>query len=130
MAIKIDIQKTSEEFTIGSQNYTVDFSDEKINEYNALINVMAKKIESTKNVVATDSGDKIFDATKNEMKEFSEALFGKGSFDEIYKECGKSSLVMANVMANVIDEAQKQMDIFKERNRLQKKNEYYKKKNK
>lgn len=129
MAIKIEIQKTTEEFEIGSLVYVVDFSDEKIKNYNAYINKVVAKIDKTDGVTASSDAGKLFEETQAELRGFSDIFFGENSFDDIHKECGGSSVAMGLVMAQVIQEAQEQMAIFKEKDRVKKKNDHYLKKN-
>lgn len=130
--IKIDIKKTTQDFEIGSKTYTMGFSDEEIKRYGEYINNITAAIDDAKEGEENNLDDieGKFKKVEDEMRGFIDIAFGKHAYDEMYKEVNGSSIVLSDVVVQVIEQAQEQMDMFRESNRQQKKAEYYKKKNK
>lgn len=130
MAIKIAIKKTVQDFEIGNKTYEMDFRDEKIKEYIAHINKVTAAIDETKHLDPMKDSEESFKKLEEELRGFTDIAFGPHAYDEIYETVNRSSAALSDVIAQVMDEAQNQMDIFQEVHRQEKKADYYKKKNK
>jgi hypothetical protein len=123
---KFEFRKTYEEVEIAGKVYRVDFSDDKINEYQkkffsfqADVEKFAK-IDETK--LTQEEQWKHFEDVKALAKDVIETLLGEGTFDELYEAAGRSIM-------NIYDLIWYLADIVKERsarNREEKRKQYVK----
>ena len=106
-----EFEKTYEEITIGEKVYRLDFNDEKLKEYATEIQKFHKRFLELDKVNHKDMSDKQalqhFDDIKELMRGVVEQLLGKGTFDEIYEQSGKSIMNVFDFvmyLKTVIDE--------------------------
>lgn len=129
MAIKIDIKKSIETFEIGSKTYELEIADEKLKAYNKHINDVAQTIDDAKNTDTEKDMEKQLENVKAESRRMLDFFFGDGSYDSIFEETGKSTIVMTEVISDIAEEVLNVIKNRQEKTRQEKKANYYKKKN-
>ncbi|MBC2293766.1 hypothetical protein HCC36_11050 [Listeria booriae] len=101
MPIIIDTKKAFEEVVIYEQTYIIDFSDEKLLEYEQ----EAAKWEKISN---DESANRSLADNINLVKEGLIVFFDEKIAEEIYKNSGNSSMVCTNIIMQIFK-------VFKER---------------
>ncbi|GAA5417919.1 hypothetical protein Pryu01_02997 [Paraliobacillus ryukyuensis] len=106
--ITFDVQSSNyDEIEIGDRVYNVYYDDASIEKYHE----QAKKYaEKSKEFAAKDIenlSDEEVEQMKQESndiaKDFIETFFGKGSFDEVFEACGRSSFNLVRVCDQLIE---------------------------
>ncbi|UTI41123.1 hypothetical protein [Niallia sp. RD1] len=107
MTIKIQVEKVTEEVEIGSSVYTLDLSDEKIEEKLSFYDKFKNKVDKYEGVdiatVDAETRKEIMDDRKETVKEMLESLLGEGTFESVYNDVGRSIVVMSNVIVQLTD---------------------------
>ncbi|WP_430535963.1 hypothetical protein [Listeria rocourtiae] len=101
MAITIDTKKAFEEVIIYNETYTVDFSDEKLLEYE-------KEAAKWEGIAKNEQANRSLSENIKLVKEAFVVFFNEEIADEIYNNSGKSSMVCTNI-------AMQLFKVFKER---------------
>lgn len=100
MAIKIQVNKSVEEFDIAGKIYQMDMSDDAIKRYRS----EWIKFEKEANDLAEKQDS---EETEQEAKELLARLYdlflGRGSFEKIFNDTGKSSLVVTDILKQIMD---------------------------
>ena len=119
MAIKIDVQKTYEEVEILDSAYRLELNDESMKRYDKVFLKFRKeslKMSERDYSKMTSKEQKAAEKENHEMMfEVTEALLGEGSFEKIYSETGKSLLVMADIIMQLMQVVDKRLKVFKEK---------------
>lgn len=119
MAIKIDVQKTYEEVEIVDSVYRMSLSDESMKAYDKVFKKFRKeslKMSERDYSKMTDKEQKAAEKENHAMMfEVVEALLGEGSFDKIYSDTGKSLLVVADIIMQLMGVVDKRLKVFKEK---------------
>lgn len=106
-AIKIQVEKVTEDVEIGSLTYTLDLSDENIEVQLDFYDKFKDKTDKYEGVdlATVDSATRkeILEDRKQTVKEMLEVLLGEGSFDQVYSEVGRSVVVTSNVIVQLTD---------------------------
>ncbi|MEM5012064.1 hypothetical protein WKH57_15190 [Niallia taxi] len=106
-AIKIQVEKVTQDVEIGSLTYTLDLSDENIEVQLAFYDKFKDKTDKYEGVdlATVDSATRkeILEDRKQTVKEMLEVLLGEGSFDQVYSEVGRSIVVTSNVIVQLTD---------------------------
>jgi hypothetical protein len=123
---KFEFRKTYEEVEIAGKIYRVDFSDDKINEYQKKFFSFQADVEKFTKIDETkltqEEQWKHFEDVKALAKDVVETLLGEGTFNELYEAAGRSIM-------NIYDLIWYLADIVKERsarNREEKRKQYVK----
>lgn len=121
MAIKIQVEKVTEDVEIGSLTYTLDLSDEKIEEQLAFYDKFKNKTDKYEGVdlstVDAATRKEIMDDRKQTVKEMVEALLGEGQFEPVYNEVGRSLVVMSNVIVQLTEIMQERITNISEKSK-------------
>lgn len=100
---KFEFKKPIEEIEVADKTYNIDFSDEKLKEYQKEFNhfyKQTKEIEAVKSDNLSDDEQlALMDQTKELVRKFIDKLLGEGSFDEIYEASGKSLINLIEFVA-------------------------------
>lgn len=106
--IKIDLQKTYEEFEVGGNVYRMDLHDDKIVSYVKAIRkfeVEHSKIIEKQNQDSENLDDVVAEA-KAICKDAIELFLGTGTFEQIYQDVGQSVfnlLIVLDAIKEVIE---------------------------
>lgn len=121
MAIKIDIQQAYEEVEIADKEYRIDMTDEKMKQHLTTYAKFQKEIKSMENIDAENaSPDEVIqvnERTKALFKEVLDLLLGEGSFEEVYNACGKSTVVLSDVLRQLMELVRSRFDKINEKNK-------------
>jgi hypothetical protein len=127
MVRKIEIKKAYEEVEIGNKIYRVDLGDDKVKEYQDFFNEYQKEAEKLEKTDVTKLSPLEQEEYRNRSKELTKRTFdvilGEGAFEEIYELTGRSSIVMFDIISQVMDIINERSNEFKEKAK-----EYYTKK--
>ncbi|MGG4042125.1 hypothetical protein [Bacillus smithii] len=127
MVRKIEIKKAYEEVEIGNKIYRVDLGDDKVKEYQDFFNEYQKEAEKLEKTDVTKLSPLEQDEYRKRSKELTKHTFdvilGEGAFEEIYELTGRSSIVMFDIISQVMDIINERSNEFKEKAK-----EYYTKK--
>lgn len=119
MAIKIDVQKTYEEVEIADKVYRMYLNDESLREYDKVFKRFRKESAKMKDRDYSDMTEKEQKAAEKENYEIMftvvEVLLGEGSFENVYADTGKSLIVMADIILQLMEVVGKRMQTFKKR---------------
>ncbi|MFD5849704.1 hypothetical protein ACFWGC_05865 [Cytobacillus pseudoceanisediminis] len=119
MAIKIDVQKTYEEVEIADKVYRMYLNDESLREYDKVFKRFRKESAKMKDRDYSDMTEKEQKAAEKENYEIMftvvEVLLGEGSFEKVYADTGKSLIVMADIILQLMEVVGKRMQTFKKR---------------
>lgn len=106
-AIKIQVEKVTEDVEIGSLSYTLDLSDEKIEEQLAFYDKFKDKTDKYEGVdlatVDAATRKEILVDRKQTVTEMLDVLLGEGEFERVYNEVGRSIVVTSNVIVQLTD---------------------------
>jgi hypothetical protein len=98
---------TVEEIEIAGKVYQLKLDDQSILEYQKAFEIHTKKANELKTVdesnLTSEEQELYFQKAKNLMKDTVEKLFGEGTFEEIYKAAGESTLNMAELFECVTE---------------------------
>lgn len=101
MAIRFEFEKTYEEIEVAGRVYKLHLDDESLRDHqNTLLEFYddTKKMQMIDAETATpEEQDKALDEAKEMLRKFFDQLFGKGSFDQLYLDSGKSLINMVNL---------------------------------
>lgn len=127
MVRKIEIKKSYEEVEIGNKVYRVDLGDDKVKEYQDFFNDYQKEAEKLEKTDVTKLSPSEQDEYRERSRELTKRTFdvilGQGAFEEIYELTGRSSIVMFDIISQVMDIINERSNEFKEKAK-----EYYTKK--
>lgn len=100
MAIKIQVNKAVEEFDIAGKIYQMDMSDDAIKRWRA----EWIQFEKEANALAEKQDS---EETEDEAKELLARLYdlflGNGSFEKVFNDTGRSSLVVTDILKQIMD---------------------------
>ncbi|PAD67029.1 hypothetical protein CHH83_20905 [Bacillus sp. 7586-K] len=121
MAIKIEVQKAYEEVDIADKIYRIDMTDEKMKQHLTTYAKFQKEIKELEKIDASstspDEAIKINEKTKELFEEVINLLLGDGSFDEVYEVCGKSTVVLSDVLRQLMENVRNRFDKINEKNK-------------
>lgn len=114
-----EFKKSYEEIKINGEIYKVDFSDNKVLEYQKLfrsfyatsleLNEEGKDINKTQ-----DQEKEYFDKSLKLVKDTLEGLLGENTFDKIYEQSGKSLINIVDLVTFLADTIQEKMTSLKD----------------
>ena len=124
---KFEFKKPFEEVEIAGKVYRIEFSDDKVREYQEGLHSLGTDIQEFLNVDKTkltkEEREKYyFEEGKQLIRNVVDMLLGEGSFDELYEKSGRSIINMYDLvwfLAEIIKERNKQ-------NREEKRQQYVK----
>lgn len=123
---KFEFKKPFEEVEIAGKVYRIEFSDDKVREYQEGFHSLGTDIQELLNVDETkltkEEREKHFEKGKQLIRNAVDMLLGEGSFDELYEKSGRSIFNMYDLvwfLAEVVKERSKQ-------NREEKRQQYVK----
>ena len=123
---KFEFKKPFEEVEIAGKVYRIEFSDDKVREYQEGFHYLGTDIQELLNVDETkltkEEREKHFEKGKQLIRNTIDMLLGEGSFDELYEKSGRSIVNMYDLvwfLAEVVNERNKQ-------NREEKRQQYVK----
>jgi hypothetical protein len=100
LAIKIQVNKAVEEFDIAGKIYQMDMSDDAIKRWRA----EWIQFEKEANALAEKQDS---EETEDEAKELLARLYdlflGNGSFEKVFNDTGRSSLVVTDILKQIMD---------------------------
>ncbi|WP_078379160.1 hypothetical protein [Sutcliffiella halmapala] len=123
MAIKIQINKSVEEFDIAGTIYEMDMSDEALKKYRKeweTFNLQVAALEKLPNDEAAEQ------KAKELFIQVYDLFLGQGSFEKIFNATGKSSWLMIDILKQMMDvvnikytslKAEKKQQYTKQKNR-------------
>jgi hypothetical protein len=117
MAIKINVQKSYEEVDIAGKIYIIDLNDDKLKEYTRAFHEFrteANKL-SEKDFVEMSKEEQEAEEKKNYelMEKLGDLLLGEGSFRKVYHDIGKSLMVMAEIIMQLMEVVNSRVENFK-----------------
>ncbi|WP_394136853.1 hypothetical protein [Cytobacillus oceanisediminis] len=119
MAIKIDVQKAYEEVDIAGKIYMMDLNDDKLKEYsNAFKEFRKESLNlSEKDYEAMTEKEQEAAEKKNAelMEKLADLLLGKGAFQKVYRDTGKSLMIIADILLQLMDVVNGRLETFKKR---------------
>lgn len=123
---KFEFKKTFEEVEIAGKVYRIEFSDDKIREYQEKFHSLEADVQELLNVDETkltkEEREKYFEKAKHLISNVIDMLLGEGSFDELYEKSGRSIINMYDLvefLAEIVNERSEQ-------NRVEKRQQYVK----
>lgn len=123
---KFEFKKTFEEVEIAGKVYRIEFSDDKIREYQEKFHSLEADVQELLNVDETkltkEEREKQFEKVKQLVRNVIDMLLGGGSFDELYEKSGRSIINMYDLvefLAEIVNERSAQ-------NREEKRQQYVK----
>ncbi|MFC4075220.1 hypothetical protein [Salinithrix halophila] len=103
--IKIDMAAPIQEFEIGGKVYKLDYSDDKLKQYHAASNKFINDYDEALKMDVEKMSEKEQKAAEEKytqsVKDTVDLLFGSGSFDMIYEDCGRSMFNVGKVLEAV-----------------------------
>ncbi|UOY92900.1 hypothetical protein MUG87_01780 [Ectobacillus sp. JY-23] len=124
---KFEFAKAYEEVEIAGKTYRIDFSDDKVEQYQKGFKEFyaeAQKLETLDLEHLTDEEQKhVIDNQKDLVKRFANQLLGEDAFEELYEKAGRSMLNMFDLLAYIADIMKEKT----EQSRIEKKSKYVKK---
>lgn len=125
---KFEFKKTFEEVEIAGKVYKIEFTDNKLREYQERFLSLGSEVQEFLNVDETkltkEEREKHFEKGKQLVRDVIDMLLGEGSFNELYEKSGRS-------IVNMYDLAWYLVGIVNERNarnREEKRQQYVKSK--
>ncbi len=119
MARKIEIKKAYEEVEIGTKTYRIDLSDDKVNEYQEFFVKYEKEANELENTDVTELSieeqNTFREKTKNLTKAMINVILGEDAFEDVYEATGRSSIVMFDVISQLMDIIEERSTDFKEK---------------
>jgi len=112
---EFNFKKSYEEIKINGKDYTIDFSDEAILQYQKKFNVYHKKYQTLK-AKEEDSTD-YYDEAKVLMTDIVDGILGEGKFDALYMESGKSLYNMSELILFLSDILGEKVESVREKNK-------------
>jgi len=102
MTRKFEFQTKTEDIEIAGKTYTLDFSDEKVMEYNREFEQFFLKTQDlqkkdVKDLSAKEQNEMFLEMRKL-VKDFVDLMLGDGEFERLYKESGNSLLNMVDMV--------------------------------
>jgi|SRR5690606_3024239 len=123
---KFEFKKTFEEVEIAGKVYRIEFSDDKIREYQEKFHSLEADVQELLNVEETkltkEEREDRFEKGKQLVRNVIDMLLGEGSFDELYEKSGRSIINMYDLvefLAEIVNERSAQ-------NREEKRQQYVK----
>lgn len=108
---KFEFKKTFEEVEIAGKVYRIEFSDDKIREYQEKFHSLEADVQELLNVDETkltkEEREKRFEKVKQLVRNVIDMLLGEGSFDELYEKSGRSIANMYDLvwyLAGIVNE--------------------------
>lgn len=113
-----DFKKSYEEIKINDRVYKIDLSDEKVKEYyKEFISFESKSLklqaESIK-AITPEEQEKFVDESKSLVGHTLDVILGKGSFDHLYIDSGKSLLNMIDLIMFLTDVIKEKTESIRE----------------
>lgn len=119
MAIKINVQKAYEEVDIAGKVYVMDLNDHKLQEYTKAFKEFRKEsLNLSEKDFADMTEDEQTSAERKNlelMEKVADLLLGKGSFQKVYRDTGKSLMIMADILLQLMDVVNGKLETFKKR---------------
>ncbi|MBT2688258.1 hypothetical protein J7I93_08700 [Bacillus sp. ISL-47] len=119
MAIKINVQKAYEEVDIAGKVYVMDLNDHKLQEYTKAFKQFRKEsLNLSEKDFADMTEDEQTSAERKNlelMEKVADLLLGKGSFQKVYRDTGKSLMIMADILLQLMDVVNGRLETFKKR---------------
>lgn len=119
MARKIEIKKAYEEVEIGTKTYRIDLSDDKVHEYQEFFVKYEKEANELENTDVTELSieeqNAFREKTKNLTKAMINVILGEDAFEDVYEATGRSSIVMFDVISQLMDIIEERSTDFKEK---------------
>lgn len=102
-----EFKKTYEEVELAGNTYKVDFSDEKIREYNKHLEEFQKESKRIQDIkiaeLAADEQNDLFTEMRDLVKGLTETLLGKETFEDLYEKSGDSLTNMMEMLSYLGD---------------------------
>lgn len=99
--IKIKIQSSKQPVDIAGTTYYLDYSDETFKKYKTI----GAKMQAEAKKAETDDV-----AAEKLLREAVDLMLGEGSFEPIYEAVGRSSLVVTDIIMQLLDVATTRAD--------------------
>lgn len=104
---KFEFGQTFEEIEIAGDVYKLDFSDEKIQEFQRAFATFQAEIKELDKLDVSAMTDEealaAMDKQKDAIRKLITILFGEGTFEQLYEKAGKSLFNMANLMSYIAE---------------------------
>ncbi|BBW97224.1 hypothetical protein ACPVTF_04170 [Geobacillus icigianus] len=108
---KFEFGKSYEEIEINGELYKVDFSDDKLKEYQNMFYRFFKEAQELEKVDIEKLGeaemDALLDKQRQNMKDVTETMLGEGTFEKLFKLAGHSTwnyMKLIEFLAQTIEE--------------------------
>jgi len=108
---KFEFKKPFEEVEIAGKVYRIEFSDDKIREYQEGFHSLGTDVQELLDVDETkltkEEREKYFEKAKHLIRNVIDMLLGEGSFEELYEKSGRSIVNMYDLvwfLAEVVNE--------------------------
>lgn len=127
MAIKIQVQQAFEEVSIGEKEYRIDLSDKKLESYAEFFKKYQKEAEELAKIEIEKADEEqqaeYKEQSRQLIKGMVDFLLNEGAFDEVYEVAGRSTLVMFDIINQLMEVVNKRQNGLNEKAK-----EYYTKK--
>lgn len=118
---KFEFGKAYEEIEINGKPYRIDFSDDKLKQYQDMFYKFYQEAEEMKQAnieeMTPDEQNALLEKQRQNMKMVTETILGEGTFDELFELSGRSTwnyMKLIEFLAEIIGQ---RFDEFKEEQR-------------
>ncbi|WP_199425756.1 hypothetical protein [Thermaerobacillus caldiproteolyticus] len=118
---KFEFDKAYEEIEINGKAYRVDFSDDKLKQYQDMLSEFYQEAQEIEQAdiekMTPEEQTALLEKQRQNMKTLTETMLGKGTFEELFELAGRSTwnyLKLIEFLAEIIRE---RFEKFKEEQR-------------
>jgi hypothetical protein len=111
MMKKFEFGKAYEEIEINGKQYRVDFSDDKLKQYQDMFYKFYQEAQEIEQAdiekMTQEEQEALLDKQRQNMKTVTETLLGEGTFDELFELAGRSTwnyMKLIEFLAEIIEE--------------------------
>ncbi|MDF9296108.1 hypothetical protein [Geobacillus stearothermophilus] len=108
---KFEFGKAYEEIEINGKGYRVDFSDDKLKQYQDMFYKFYQEAQEIEQAdiekMTQEEQTALLDKQRQNMKTVTETLLGEGTFDELFELAGRSTwnyMKLIEFLAEIIEE--------------------------
>jgi len=108
---KFEFGKAYEEIEINGKQYRVDFSDDKLKQYQDMFYKFYQEAQEIEQAdiekMTQEEQEALLDKQRQNMKTVTETMLGEGTFDELFELAGRSTwnyMKLIEFLAEIIEE--------------------------
>jgi hypothetical protein len=118
---KFEFDKAYEEIEINGKPYQIDFSDDKLKQYQDMFYKFYQEAEEMKQAnieeMTPDEQNALLEKQRQNMKMVTETILGEGTFDELFELSGRSTWNYMKLIEFLAEIIEQRFDEFKEEQR-------------